>query len=200
MRGACSTEGGLLVKYCRAGPPTDISRLASSVARRLPPAPPRWPHRFSGPAVVNSRRRRARNLALQVLFQHDVGRLPIEEALAIAHREHPAADWAFVKTVCTGTVAHAAELDALIEPLLADWSLDRLANVDRTILRLALFELKHTTTPPGVVINEAVELAKRYGTEASGAFVNGVLSAALAAARPPADPQAGSPRPASKTR
>lgn len=134
--------------------------------------------------MVTSRRRRARDLALQVLFQHDVGRVPIEEALAVARRQHPAADWAFIEEVCSGTVAHAKELDTLIEPRLAGWALDRLANVDRTILRLALYELNHTTTPAGVVINEAVELAKRYGTEASGGFVNGVLSAALAARSP----------------
>lgn len=144
--------------------------------------------------MVTSRRRRARDLALQVLFQHDVGGLPIREALSAARGQHPAADWAFVETVCTGTVTHARELDALIEPLLADWTLERLANVDRTILRLALFELKHTDTPSGVVINEAVELAKRYGTEASGAFVNGVLGAALQAVRPQAQ------RPASRGR
>jgi N utilization substance protein B len=134
--------------------------------------------------VVTSRRRRARDLALQVLFQHDVGGLPIKEALAVARGQYSAADWEFVETVCTGTAEHAAELDALIEPLLAGWALDRLANVDRTILRLALFELKYTTTPSAVVINEAVELAKRYGTEASGAFVNGVLSSALQVVRP----------------
>jgi len=145
--------------------------------------------------MVTSRRRRARDLALQVLFQHDVGRLPIDEALAAARRQHPAADWTFIKAVCAGTVEHAAELDAVIQPLLAGWSLDRLANIDRTILRLALFELTHTTTPAGAVINEAVELAKRYGTEASGAFVNGVLSAALQAARPTAGSRPASPRP-----
>jgi N utilization substance protein B len=154
--------------------------------------------------VVTSRRRRARDLAFQVLFQHDVGRLPVREALAVARRQNPGADWAFVESVVTGTEAHAAELDAVIEPLLEGWELGRLANVDRTILRLALYELLHMTTPSGVVINEAVELAKRYGTEASGGFVNGVLGAALRQVRP-ADSQtdretAAEPRPASRDR
>jgi N utilization substance protein B len=61
--------------------------------------------------------------------------------------------------------------------LTTDWPIDRLANTDRSVLRLAAYELLHTETPPQVVINEAVELAKRYGTEDSGRFVNGVLGA-----------------------
>jgi N utilization substance protein B len=126
---------------------------------------------------VKQRRRHARDLALQVLFQHDVGRLPIDEALATARRTHADADWEFVETLCRGTVAHAAELDAAIVPLLEGWTLDRLANVDRTILRLAIYELRYLSTPPPVAISEAVELAKRYGTETSGTFVNGLLGA-----------------------
>ena len=126
---------------------------------------------------MKTRRHRARDVALQVLFQHDVGHLPIEEAIAAARGRDPGADWAFIETLCTGTVSHQAELDAVIVPHLSGWSLDRLANVDRTILRMALFELRHMTTPAGVVINEAVELAKRYGTDESGRFVNGVLGA-----------------------
>ncbi|MBI3998683.1 MAG: transcription antitermination factor NusB [Armatimonadetes bacterium] len=135
---------------------------------------------------MKTRRRRARDVALQVLFQHDVGRLPIEEALEIARQKDPGADWPFIEAVCRGAAAHSAELDAVIAPLLEGWSLDRLASVDRTILRLALYELRHMETPPGVVINEAVELAKRYGTETSGAFVNGVLGAAYRAGAPQA--------------
>ncbi len=134
---------------------------------------------------MKTRRRHARDLALQVLFQHDVGHLPVEEALADARRQDPDADWPFIDALCRGTVAVATELDAVITPLLEGWTLDRLANVDRTILRLAIYELLHLSTPPSVVINEAVELAKRYGTEASGPFVNGVLGAAQRAGRLP---------------
>jgi len=132
---------------------------------------------------VKPRRRHARDLALQVLFQHDVGRLPIDEALATARRADANADWPFVEALCRGTVEHAVELDAAITPLLEGWTLDRLANIDRAILRLAIYELQHLSTPPRVVINEAVELAKRYGTETSGAFVNGVLGALERAGR-----------------
>jgi N utilization substance protein B len=131
------------------------------------------------------------------LFQCDVGRVPVGEALAAGRAREAAqagasgADWEFIDTVCRGAVAHQHELDALIVPLLQGWSLDRLASVDRAILRMALFELQNLDTPPAAVIDEAVELAKRYGTEDSGRFVNGVLGAALRAAQPPAGSQAG---------
>lgn len=120
-------------------------------------------------------------MALQVLFQHDVGRLPIEEALRNARDRHPEADWPFVERLCRGVAAHAAELDALLAPYLEGWTVERLASVDRTILRMTLYELRALSTPPAVAINEAVELARRYGTEASAPFVNGVLGALVRA-------------------
>jgi N utilization substance protein B len=126
---------------------------------------------------VRTRRHRARDLALRVLFQHDVGRVPVAEALELARREETGGDWAFVEALCFGVAQRRPELDAVIAAHLAGWTLDRLANIDRVILRMALYELCYLPTPPGVVINEAVELAKRYGTDASGRFVNGVLAA-----------------------
>lgn len=126
---------------------------------------------------MKSRRRRTRDVVLQVLFQHDVGRLPIEEALAVARRDDAGVDWPFVASLCRGAAEHGAELDILIVRHLSGWTLDRLASIDRVILRMALYELRYLPTPPGVVMNEAVELAKRYGTDDSGAFVNGVLGA-----------------------
>jgi N utilization substance protein B len=140
---------------------------------------------------VKTRRRRARDLALQILFQCDVGRVPVDEALAAGRSRESGADWEFIDAVCRGAVAQQHELDALIVPLLQGWSLDRLASVDRAILRMALFELQNMDTPPAAVIDEAVELAKRYGTEDSGRFVNGVLGASVRAAQPPAGSQAG---------
>ena len=126
---------------------------------------------------MKTRRRRARDLALQVLFQLDVGRMPLDEALAAAQRDDASVDWEFVEEVSRGTAAHASELDTLITRHLSGWTLDRLASIDRVILRMALYELRYLSTPPGAVINEAVELAKRYGTDESGGFVNGVLGA-----------------------
>jgi N utilization substance protein B len=110
-----------------------------------------------------------------VLFQHDVGHVPIGEALSVARHDDPAIDWIFVETLCRGVVERQDELDATIAPHLSGWTVDRLASVDRVILRMALYELRFFATPPGAVINEAVELAKRYGTDESGRFVNGVL-------------------------
>ena len=126
---------------------------------------------------MKARRRRARDTAFQVLFQHDVGHAPINEALAALARDDGRVDWAFVDDLCRGAARLQQELDALIARHLAGWTLDRLASSDRVVLRMALYELMHTTTPPAVVINEAVDLAKRYGTDESGAFVNGVLGA-----------------------
>lgn len=116
-------------------------------------------------------------MALRVLFEVDVGRQSLEEALAGAHGEVADAEWGYLRSVCSGTWERHRELDAALTPLMRDWPLERLANTDRSVLRLAAYELLHTQTPPQVVINEAVELAKRYGTKESGRFVNGVLGA-----------------------
>ncbi len=112
-----------------------------------------------------------------MLFEVDVGRQSLDQALASAHGQLTEEDWGYLRAVCTGAWERHRDLDALLAPLMRGWALDRLANTDRTMLRLAAYELLHTQTPPQVVINEAVELAKRYGTEESGRFVNGVLGA-----------------------
>ncbi len=122
-------------------------------------------------------RRRARERALRVLFEVDVGRQPPADALAHVRGEISESDWAFVREICEGTWAARKELDAWLESLTGDWPIDRLANTDRAILRMAAYELMFMDTPVRVVINEAVELAKAYGTEDSGKFVNGVLGA-----------------------
>ncbi len=122
-------------------------------------------------------RRRAREIALQVLFQHGVGRLPVREALATVQREPLGGEWGFVEELCTGAAKHARALDRIIEGQLEGWTLDRIASVDRIVLRMAIYELRHMGGPRGAVINEAVLLAKKYGTGDSGKFVNGVLGA-----------------------
>jgi N utilization substance protein B len=116
-------------------------------------------------------------MALRVLFEVDVGRQSLEAALERMRPEVGGHEWEYLRTVCTGVWTARAELDRTIAELTTDWPIDRLANTDRSVLRLAAYELLHTETPPQVVINEAVELAKRYGTEDSGRFVNGVLGA-----------------------
>lgn len=87
------------------------------------------------------------------------------------------------KRLAEGTWEHHVELDAELGEAAAGWRVERMPAVDRAVLRLALFELRHTETPVGVVISEAVELAKEYSTARSGAFVNGVL-ASLAGSQP----------------
>ena len=106
----------------------------------------------------------------------DVGRLSLEDALAsVAAPDWLPDDWALVATLSRGTEAHRAEIDEMIVRVAEHWTIERMAAVDRNILRMAIFELEHTTTPVRVIINEAVELAKRYSTEDSGRFVNGLL-------------------------
>lgn len=86
----------------------------------------------------------------------------------------------FVKDLVLGTLEHAGESDESIAPLLQGWTLERLPTIDRLLLRMGAFELHHRpSTPRPVILNEAVELAKRFSTEDSGRFINGVLSAMM---------------------
>ncbi|MDO8729780.1 MAG: transcription antitermination factor NusB [Candidatus Omnitrophota bacterium] len=123
-------------------------------------------------------RSRAREAALKTLYQMDVTGDPPADALKIFFRHHRVAvgSQAFVSRLVEGTIKHLAEIDPLIRRHATNWTLERMAIVDRNILRLGAYELLHETqTPPKVVINEAVDLAKRFGAADSGKFVNGVL-------------------------
>ena len=129
-----------------------------------------------------SRRSRAREVALQVLYQDDLnpdpdlrqsdefvrGRLRQDEGLV-----------EFALGLLAGTRRNRRELDRLLAAQADNWSLERMAVTDRNILRLASYEILHTETPDRVVINEAVELAKRYGSRQSAQFVNGILDGLL---------------------
>jgi N utilization substance protein B len=129
---------------------------------------------------MSSSRRFARELALQTLYGTEIGHRATDEMLGETTARIDGADGrAFVKDLVTGTLEFAAESDALIAPLLEGWTLERLPTIDRIVLRMGMFELHHRReTPAPVVINEAVELAKKFSTEDSGRFVNGVLSRA----------------------
>ena len=117
-------------------------------------------------------------MALQVLYQADLlgdGCLPDLEA-TLRGDGHPAevVDYAFV--LARGVREHVAEIDARLSAAARHWSVQRMAVLDRNTLRLGIEELlRHPEVPPRVVINEAIELAKRFSTGSSGAFVNGVL-------------------------
>ncbi|MTH52353.1 transcription antitermination factor NusB [Bacillus mangrovi] len=120
-------------------------------------------------------RRAAREKALQALFQIDVSQIETEDALQHAFDEEEVDS--FARGLVTGTINHLEEIDELIKPHLVKWKLERLANVDRGILRLASYEMKYEKEiPVSVSIDEAIELAKAFGDDHSSRFVNGVLS------------------------
>jgi len=124
------------------------------------------------------RRRVPRDLALKVMFQVDVGHLPLEEVLTLAFEEVPATpqDQQFVAETVQGILAEQPELDRIIDDLAEGWRVERLANVDKNVLRMALWELRNRPElPKGLVIEHAVELARKYSTAESGKFVNGIL-------------------------
>jgi len=122
-------------------------------------------------------RHEARATALQMLFQMDVGENPPETALfTLEEAALSEADGEFAKELAFGTQEKLAELDALIRKYSYQWDVDRLANVDRNVLRLALYEMFFVENiPHSVTIDEAIELAKLFSTEESKAFINGVL-------------------------
>ncbi len=139
-------------------------------------------------------RQLARRLAVQALFEIDsVGHLPgdvVEARLANPDPNDNGPDpqiavsdtaSAFLRFLVAGVIAHRSSLDDMIGRYAPEWPVNQLAIIDRNVLRLALFELGcgQVQTPPKVVINEAVELAKRFGSDNSPRFVNGVLGSAL---------------------
>jgi len=148
-------------------------------------------------------RRRAREIALQILVQMDVNpELDVPRSLRL-YFDHLAADTdldldvddgedlprlgrggaafdrAFVEDLVSGVTARRDELDGIVQNLSRNWRIERMALVERNVIRLALFELKFSTAvPTNVALNEAVELAKRFGTSEGAAFVNGLLDRA----------------------
>jgi transcription antitermination protein NusB len=129
-------------------------------------------------------RRRAREAALQMLYQSEVGRAGAYEAIATywpAHdigRDVPEPLREFANGLVRGTLERVGEIDAILTAHAQNWRVERMAVIDRLILRLAVYEfLAEANTPPRVVINEALELARSYSGEEAVAFVNGVLDA-----------------------
>jgi N utilization substance protein B len=122
-------------------------------------------------------RRVARECALQMLYQLDVGKHGREEIVTTfwAMNDQPERVQEFATELFRGTAGRLPELDALIQKHARHWRLTRMAAVDRNILRLAVFELTMERTPGTVVINEALEIAKKYSTSESAQFVNGLL-------------------------
>jgi N utilization substance protein B len=125
-------------------------------------------------------RRRARELALQMLFQWEVGEHTAQHVISTflrSQRVEPEEE-SFARSLFEGAVSEVDTLDRMIQEHAEHWRLERMAAVDRNVIRLALHELLHyETTPPAVVINEALELARRFSSADSVEFVNGVLDA-----------------------
>jgi len=129
-------------------------------------------------------RHRSRHRAVQILYQCDLRDLAPDEAILNFYEglyseesEEPPAHDAFMEELVRGTLAHREEIDRRIEEFSAHWRLERMSAVDRNILRLAIYELIEHKNPPAVIIDEALELARRFSGDESVAFINGVLDA-----------------------
>src|SRR5688572_23672877 len=123
-------------------------------------------------------RRKSREYALQMLFQWDITRDSIEHIIANfwPNQDEPPAIMDFANALAARTIEHVEQIDVLIQRHAEHWRLDRMAIVDRNLLRLATQEfLFDTETPKSVAINEAIEIARRFSTQESPQFINGIL-------------------------
>jgi transcription antitermination protein NusB len=127
--------------------------------------------------MSTSRRTRARELAMQMLYQRDLNPDVSADTVRsmIAEEVREAALQQFAWDLFSGAMEWRSQIDRSIEEIAANWQLSRMAPTDRNILRLGVFELLHTDTPHRVVIDEAIEMAKRFGSTQSFQFVNGIL-------------------------
>ena len=136
-------------------------------------------------------RSRSREVVLQLLYQDDLQpeRLVAPDAAFMEQRLHQnAALIDFARELLSGVRRNRPELDTKLEQLAENWSLHRMAVTDRNVLRLGAFEILYGDTPGPVAINEAVELAKRFGSKQSAQFVNGLLDKLLPAEDKPTNP------------
>ena len=125
------------------------------------------------------KRTQAREYALQILYQLEMNPQPAEELLALFWREHSHANdeiREYTERLVRGTIEHLREIDEVLGRYTENWQIDRMAAIDRNIMRFATYELLFLADiPPKVTINEAVNIAKKFSQEESGKFVNGVL-------------------------
>jgi N utilization substance protein B len=119
-----------------------------------------------------AKRRGARRIALETLYEHDVSGRPSADILG---RHADDSSFGYAATLVEGVGEHQAEIDELITRYAEDWTMARMPPIDRTLLRLGVLELLYLDIPAAVTINEAVDLAKQYSTADSGRFVNGIL-------------------------
>jgi len=124
---------------------------------------------------------------MQALFEFDaVGSDPAGRLEALAREEQAAAAArAYAARLVDGVLAHVDAIDAVLAAAAPQWPLDQVAGVDKAVLRIAVFELRYNgKAPPKVAINEAIDIAKQYGGEGSGRFVNGVLGHIMESGKP----------------
>ena len=127
-------------------------------------------------------RRKARELALQMLFQFDMAGNAPETIVALFEdlQKSKPNTREFAVKIFNGTVNHMQEIDDMIQQQADNWRLTRMAVVDRNIIRMSIYEFMHETdTPKLVIIDEAIEIAKKFGTQKSSQFINGILDGIL---------------------
>jgi N utilization substance protein B len=127
-------------------------------------------------------RRKARELALQMLFQYDMSGNPPDQILETFEelQKSKPNTREFATKIFRGTVDHVAAIDEMIQIQAENWRLSRMSTVDRNIIRMSVYEFLHETdTPKLVIIDEAIEIAKKYGAQKSGQFINGILDGIL---------------------
>jgi N utilization substance protein B len=127
-------------------------------------------------------RRKARELALQMLFQYDMSGNPPDIVIATFEdlEKSKANTRDFATKIFRGTVDHMAKIDEMIQAQADNWRLSRMAVVDRNIIRMSIYEFMHEDdTPKLVIIDEAIEIAKKFGTQKSSQFINGILDGIL---------------------
>ncbi len=125
-----------------------------------------------------TKRRRARELALRILYQWEIQKGDIEPQIEDFWKQNPAhADvQSFAERLANGVYKHIEEIDSIIERFSENWTMDRISVIDKNIMRGAVYEMLYEKEIPSrVSINEAIEIAKKYGTEDSSQFVNGIL-------------------------
>lgn len=121
------------------------------------------------------KRRTAREKALQALYQIDIVKADVDAAMESALNGAPSDP--YFESLVTGIVEHREQLDKLIRSNLENWTLERLANIDRNLLRIAAYEMIHSEdVPVSVAMDEVIEIAKRFGDDQSSGFVNAILS------------------------
>ncbi|HTS12402.1 MAG TPA: transcription antitermination factor NusB [Candidatus Limnocylindrales bacterium] len=126
-------------------------------------------------------RHKSREFALQMLFEWDMTRKKPAQVEQLFWKSARAADSTrkFAEQLFEGAAAEAEAADALVTKLSENWRIERLAAIDRNILRLGIYELRFGTAPPKVAIDEALELAKKFSSEEAPSFLNGILDAAF---------------------